>query len=58
MYGEAAMTTDEVREWVRGRLVFEAWLRSLHAARDERADEDEHHPGVRPIRSDDRPAAA
>lgn len=28
------MTDDEVREWVRSRLAFEAWLRARHAARD------------------------
>ena len=38
------MTDDEVREWVRGRLAFEAWLRSLHAARDESAAADELRP--------------
>lgn len=35
------MTDDEVREWVRGRLTFEAWLRALHAARDESAAAEE-----------------
>ncbi len=41
MYEEAAMTDEEVREWVRGRLTFEALLRALHAARDESAATDE-----------------
>jgi hypothetical protein len=35
------VTDDEVREWVRGRLVFEAWLRALHAARDEQVPTEE-----------------
>jgi hypothetical protein len=37
MYWESAMTDDEVREWVKGRLTYEAWLRALHAARDAQA---------------------
>ena len=41
------MTADEVREWVRGRLTFEAWIRSLHAARDEQAVADELLPSDR-----------
>ncbi len=41
MYEGAAMTDEEVREWVRGRLTFEALLRALHAARDESAAADE-----------------
>jgi hypothetical protein len=27
------MTNDEVREWVKSRIVFERWLRDLHADR-------------------------
>jgi hypothetical protein len=27
------MTNDEVREWVKSRIVFERWLRGLHADR-------------------------
>jgi hypothetical protein len=38
---ETAMNDEEVREWVRGRLTFEAWLRALHAARDESAAAEE-----------------
>jgi len=35
------MSDDEVREWVRGRLAYEAWLRALHAARDEQPSPDD-----------------
>jgi hypothetical protein len=35
------MTDDEVREWVRGRLTFEAWLRAVHEARDEQLASDD-----------------
>ena len=35
------MSDDEVREWVRGRLAFEAWLKAIHAARDAEQARDE-----------------
>jgi hypothetical protein len=38
---EPVMTDDEAREWVRGRLAFEAWLKALHAARDEEPSPDD-----------------
>ena len=44
------MTDEEVREWVRGRLAFESWLRALHAARD--ASEPAEDLAPRPVKGE------